>query len=382
MSEGWPQLPLREICDVLDKLRKPITKRDRIAGDYPYYGATGILDYVEDYIFDELLILIGEDGAKWGAGENTAFAANGKYWVNNHAHVIRPHRDLVDDRWIIHYLNHANLSPFITGLTVPKLNQGKLNSIPIPLPPLAEQKRIVSIFVEAFAAIAKAKENAEQNLANAKELFESYLNKVFTEKGEGWEEKTLGELSDVVSGQHINTKDYNTDGKGIGYLTGPSDFGRTQPTVSKWTEYPKRTAISGDVLITVKGSGVGKVNIANAQETCISRQLMAIRSKILHTHFLFAFLQTRFEYFQTLATGAAIPGISREDVLGLKVAYPVDDQEQERVVKSLTEAKSSFANLHSTYQQKITDLDELKQSILQKAFTGQLTSKSPELESI
>jgi len=136
---------LGSVCDILDSKRKPITKRDRVPGPYPYYGATGVLDYVEDYIFDEPLVLVGEDGAKWGAGENTAFAIEGKCWVNNHAHVIRPNRDVVMNSWIIYYLNAADLAPFISGLTVPKLNQGRLREVQIPLPSIEEQKRIVAI---------------------------------------------------------------------------------------------------------------------------------------------------------------------------------------------------------------------------------------------
>src|SRR5690606_28563823 len=139
--------------------------------------------YVDNFLFDEKLVLIGEDGAKWASGDNTAFIAEGKYWVNNHAHVIRPHRNLLLDEWLIFFLNFSDLTPFISGMTVPKLNQEKMRSIPIPLPPLPEQQRIVSILDEAFAAIAKAKANAEQNLKNAKELFESYLKGAF-ENGE------------------------------------------------------------------------------------------------------------------------------------------------------------------------------------------------------
>jgi type I restriction enzyme, S subunit len=196
----WKIKPLGELCDILDSKRKPITKKDRTSGEFPYYGATGILDYVEDYIFDEKLVLIGEDGAKWGAGENTAFAAEGKYWVNNHAHVIRPHRDIVLDEWIIYHLNANDLSPFITGLTVPKLNQAKLRDIPIPLPPLPEQKRIVAVLDEAVEGISAAAANAEKNLANARELFDGYLNSVFTQKGEGWVEKKLGDIATFKNG--------------------------------------------------------------------------------------------------------------------------------------------------------------------------------------
>ncbi len=123
MKKGWKTMPLGELCDVLDHKRKPITKRDREAGEYPYYGATGVLDHVAGYLFDEPLVLVGEDGAKWASGEHTAFAVEGKIWVNNHAHVLRPHRTVLLDTWLIYHLNHSDLIEFVSGLTVPKLNQ-------------------------------------------------------------------------------------------------------------------------------------------------------------------------------------------------------------------------------------------------------------------
>ena len=134
---------LGEVVDILDNMRKPITKSDRKAGKYPYYGATGILDHVEGYIFDEKLVLVGEDGAKWDIGDQTAFIADGKYWVNNHAHVLRPQREKIVDEFLVGVLNAIDLSPFITGVTVPKLNQEKLRSIDIPLPPLEIQKKMI-----------------------------------------------------------------------------------------------------------------------------------------------------------------------------------------------------------------------------------------------
>jgi type I restriction enzyme S subunit len=129
--------------EVLDRKRKPITKSDRKSGEYPYYGATGILDYVDGYLFDEKLVLVGEDGAKWGVGDQTAFTVDGKFWVNNHAHVLRPRRDRIIDEYLVGILNAMDLSPFITGVTVPKLNQEKLRQIEIPLPSLDVQMKMV-----------------------------------------------------------------------------------------------------------------------------------------------------------------------------------------------------------------------------------------------
>ncbi|QJR21954.1 Restriction modification system DNA specificity domain [Brevinematales bacterium NS] len=143
LSEGWKMVKLGDVCEILDRFRKPVEKSERKTGCYPYYGATGIVDYIDQYIFDEKLVLIGEDGAKWGAGEETAFIATGKYWVNNHAHVIRPDRSKIIDEIIVYLLNSIDLSKYITGVTVPKLNQEKLRSIQIPLPPLSVQQRIV-----------------------------------------------------------------------------------------------------------------------------------------------------------------------------------------------------------------------------------------------
>ncbi len=139
----WQRVKLGELVEIFDSKRRPITKSDRKSGPYPYYGATGVLDYVEGYIFDEPLVLVGEDGAKWGAGEQTAFQISGKSWVNNHAHVLKPLRDRLLDGYLTLYLNQIDLSQYITGVTVPKLNQEKLRDIEIPLAPFEAQKLIV-----------------------------------------------------------------------------------------------------------------------------------------------------------------------------------------------------------------------------------------------
>jgi type I restriction enzyme M protein len=140
----FPIVRLDEVVEILDNKRKPISKGDRKDGQYPYYGATGIVDYVDNFIFDERLVLVGEDGAKWGLGDKTAFIAEGKYWVNNHAHVLKPIQDKIIDTYLVEVLNYMDLNPFITGVTVPKLNQENLRSIQIPLPPLVIQEQIVA----------------------------------------------------------------------------------------------------------------------------------------------------------------------------------------------------------------------------------------------
>jgi type I restriction enzyme S subunit len=266
-----------------------------------------------------------------------------------------------------------DLTRFASGSVHQTIYFPEVKAFHICRPSLPEQQRIVGTLDEAFAGLATAKANAEKNLQNARALFESYLQVVFTQRGGGWERKPLSSLCELISGQHIEAKDYNTEGQGVAYLTGPSDFGFINPLVSKWSEHPKRMASRGDILVTVKGSGVGKINLLDIEEVAISRQLMAIRAAPENVSYLYAFLSTRFDHFQSLSTGAAIPGISREDVLNMMCPMP-PSSEQDAIVKLIHSIAQQTQRLETLYRQKLLALDDLKKSLLHQAFTGQLTA--------
>jgi type I restriction enzyme S subunit len=176
-----------------------------------------------------------------------------------------------------------------------------------------------------------------------------------------WTTKRLGDLCKLISGQHIEAKYYNTDARGIGYLTGPSDFGPLNPIISKWTEHPKVTAKNGDILLTVKGSGVGKVNQLNDGEVAISRQLMAVRVTGADPQFVHAFLGSAYDHFQSVSTGAAIPGISREQVLGLEIVTP-PITEQRRIVAILDEVFDGVATARANIGNNIENTRALFES--------------------
>ncbi len=214
MKNGWQTKTLDQISTNLDSRRVPITKGVRTSGEYPYYGASGIVDYVADYIFDEDTLLISEDGANLLARSTPiAFPASGKYWVNNHAHILK-FENPTTQRFVELYLESIPLDDYITGAAQPKLNQTALNSIPIPIPPLAEQQRIVGVLDEAFAGIATAQANAEKNLQNARALFASHLQSVFTQRGKGWQFKPFEEcIEDVQYTTKIQRKDFLETGK-------------------------------------------------------------------------------------------------------------------------------------------------------------------------
>ena len=392
MSDNqWATKPLAEVCENLDSKRKPITKSKRIAGPIPYYGVSGVVDHVEDYLFDEDLLLVSEDGANLLARTYPiAFSVSGKTWVNNHAHVLRfPNLDA--QRFIEYYLNSISLEPWVSGMAQPKLNQTKLNSIPVPDPPPEEQKRIVSILDEAFSAIAKAKENAEKNLLAARELFESYLNRVFTQQGPGWHEKPLGELAEFKNGLNFNK---NSSGQTLP-VVGVGDFQdnfyvpmEELETATIDGELEANYAIQKDDILTVRSNGskhlIGRCMLVPEvfKTTSYSGFVIRIRfdTETLKPRFLLHFMKSSRTVTELTrgGGGANINNINQRKLSALNVTYPTDTKQQERFADALDEVSRHAERLETIYTQKLANLDELKQSLLQKAFTGQLTSNNLE----
>ena len=157
---GW--CPLGELAKNLDSYRRPVTREARVPGVIPYYGASGVVDYVSGYIFDGDYLLVSEDGANLLARATPiAFSVSGKTWVNNHAHVLQ-FDNYVERRFVEIYLNSIDLSSFISGAAQPKLNQAHLNRIPIPDPPFAEKERIVAI-LDKFDALVNGSCDSAQD---------------------------------------------------------------------------------------------------------------------------------------------------------------------------------------------------------------------------
>ena len=181
LPDGWEWKTIEDLCEILDRLRKPISQRDRISGEFPYYGASGILDYIKDYIFDERLFLIGEDGAKWGANENTSFIADGKYWVNNHAHILQP-KNFVNIHFIAHLMELCDYTIYISGAAQPKLTKENLMKILFLDVPLNEQNQIVDYLEKIEEKIAKAISLKQQEIEKLKECKTVLVDNVVTGK--------------------------------------------------------------------------------------------------------------------------------------------------------------------------------------------------------
>ena len=146
MDFSWEQRKLGDIVEFLDTLRKPLTENKRTKGPYPYYGASGVVDHVADYLFNEELILLSEDGANiTDRNYPVCFLASGKYWVNNHAHVLRA-KPKIDNNFICMSLERKDYSNYNTGMAMPKLNQDTCRRIPVDCPSYEEQKKIGDYF--------------------------------------------------------------------------------------------------------------------------------------------------------------------------------------------------------------------------------------------
>ena len=382
MKAGWEVKALGDVCDFKGGSQPP--KSQFIYEPQPgYVRMLQIRDFKTDnkavYIpitdktnqCAETDIMIGRYGASVGQ------IHRGKSGAYNVA-LIRtiPDKKYIDQDYLYHYLTSDLFQKPLISVSKRGAQDGfskpDIAPFQIPLPPLEEQKRIVSILDEAFEGLDRARENAEANLKSARELFESLAHKLFSDRAAIDGLIKIKELISLISGQHIEAANYNTDVDGIGYLTGPSDFGKRHPIVSKWTPLPKKTALANDVLLTVKGSGVGSVNIMSEPELCISRQLMALRGEGLKPKFLFAFMQLQQPYFQELSNGTAIPGISRTDVLELLIPntpLPIQDD----LIELLDRLVEKNLNLEKLLSIKLQDISDLRQSLLQKAFAGELT---------
>ncbi len=264
MKEGWEVKKLGDVCEILDYLRKPVTKKDRREGIYPYYGASGIQDYVDSYIFDGRYLLVGEDGAKWGASDKSAYIIEGKSWVNNHAHILKVNDEIID-KLIEYYLVFKDLSEYITGAIVPKLTQQALRSIPIPIPPLSEQSRIVEELDQLSNIIEKKRQQLSELDNLAQSIFYDMFGDPVTNK-KGLEVKKLGDVCKSDLGKTLNqSKDkgeYHHYLCAVNILWGYINLNNLKQARFENIELEKYSLQKGDLLIC-EGGDVGRAAIWN-----------------------------------------------------------------------------------------------------------------------
>ena len=388
IPEGWVSKSVSNLCDNLDNKRVPVTKADRVSGDIPYYGATGIIDYVDNYIFDDEILLIGEDGADWSAFANTSFLVSGKSWVNNHAHVLKC-KDGVMSPYLKEYFNWKNLDCYTTGGTRKKLNKEALMNIPVVLP---ESKREQQKIAEVLGAVDEEIEKTKKVIKATEKLKKGLMQNLFTrgigyEKHketkigsipEEWKLVTLGEIREfITSGSRGWAKYYSNKGALFIRVTNLSKFSKTiDLTDNKYVTVPEggeglRTKVqTGDILISITAD-LGRIGLVEEGlgDAYVNQHIALVRlnETKVRPDFVAEYLRTSIARKQFLSSneGGTKLGLSLPTVDKTLVPVP-SKKEQEKIAEILSAVDEKTA----VNKKLLANQTELKKGLMQDLLSG------------
>ncbi|MFA9191611.1 restriction endonuclease subunit S [Flavobacterium sp. FZUC8N2.13] len=374
----WELKKLGEVSSFLDGRRKPIKSGDRakMKGEFPYYGASGIIDYVNSYIFDEELILLGEDGENIiSRNLPLAFRVSGKCWINNHAHVIVPKENTNID-FLTHNLERINYVVYNTGTAQPKLNQEVCRNIPSRFPTLPEQQKIASFL--------SAVDEKIQQLSRKKELVEQYKKGVMQQLFSGklrfkdengkdypdWEEKKLGDVCDVRDGTHDSPKYVD---KGFPFITsknlmknGSIDFENISfINEMDYNKINQRSKVNiNDILFGMIGT-IGNPVLVKSEGFAIKNVALIKEKKDLLNLFLIHFLKgdSINQQFFEQNTGGTQKFLSLSVIRNLIAIVP-SLPEQQKIANFLSGIDGKIAQVNG----ELVKTQEYKKGLLQQMF--------------
>ncbi|MBS4021143.1 MAG: restriction endonuclease subunit S [Dethiobacter sp.] len=397
MKKNWEVKKLGEVCQVIAG-QSPESKHYNKAGSgLPFYQ--GKKDFTEKFIGDPTVWTTkitkqaeqGDILMSVRAPVGPVNISTNCICIGRGLAAIRVSK-IIDREFLFNFLlKYESEITGNTGAVFDSINKQQIEKILLPLPPLPEQQRIVSILDESFVSIAKAKENAEKNLQNAQELFESYLQSVFANPGDDWEEKELGDKNvlEIIDGDRgknypkqsdflsdgfclfLNTKNVRPDG---------FEFHSTMfINVEKDNALGKGKLNRNDVVMTTRGT-IGNLGIycddVKYENIRINSGMLIFRPnlKVITPKYLFEVLRSGVIKFQinSHVSGAAQPQLPIKTLVNFSIPVPKSLEVQNEIVSKLNALSHETRNLESIYQQKLADLEELKKSILQKAFNGEL----------
>ena len=339
---------LCDVCEILDSKRVPITAKDRTPGPYPYYGANGVQDYVADYIFDDELVLLAEDGGYFGSPDRPiAYRVSGKCWVNNHAHVLKP-KACIDVDYLCYSLMFRDVSDIVNGATRQKLTQADMREIEIPLLPLEKQTAVVAKIGKVFQLIALRKEQ----LAKLDQLVKSRFIELFGNRGEnpfGFPTITMGCVYKFQYGKGNNIPEDKGE-----YLCYGSNG-----VVGHHTEYNSEDSpIIGHI-----GAYAGIVNWGKGKHYVTYNGVIC---KLIHDKVnpVYGFYLLQLQDYNTVAkAGAAQPFVSYKDLEAPVVNIPSLERQNQFAAFVEQTDKSKLA-----IQASLDKLETLKKSLMQQYF--------------
>ncbi len=378
----WRPRTLKDLVEVHDRFRIPISSRERVkrTGNTPYYGASGVIDSIGGYTHDGRYLLIAEDGENLRSRKTPiAFIAEGRFWANNHVHVLKVLDAEANDVFLRSVIENSNISGWVTGAAQPKLSQANLLQMQIKTPPLHVQRKIAAV----LAAYDELIENNLRRIEILEEMAQAVYREWFVNFRfpghenvalvdsplgpipEGWEVSTLGEESSVVMGQSPKSEFYNDDGVGLPFHQGVTNFGTLFPDHVKHCTVESRIAESGDTLVSVRAP-VGRINVADTRMV-IGRGLAAIRNLDECPGFHYRQLRHVFREEDSMGGGTIYKAITKGDLIGIQWLVPPSDlraafDSLERPLFSLT------ANL----TRQIRNLRVTRDLLLPKLVSGDL----------
>jgi type I restriction enzyme S subunit len=374
----WNLVSLKEIVNNLDNKRVPLNSSQRELKEskplYPYIGANNIMGYIDEYIFDEKILCVAEDGGSWGYNQRCAVLYNEKVWVNNHAHVITAKENLVLE-YLMYYLNHTDLNLYINGATRGKLTKSSLESIQVPLPPLSQQQKIANILDAADAL----RQNDKALIAKYDELTQALFLDMFGDpvsNPKRWEFKVLNQLvSKLGDGLH-GTPKYSEDGEY--YFVNGNNLDNGKITISEntkrvdFSEYEKhkKDLNENTMLVSINGT-IGKIAFYNNEKIILGKSACYFNLIKGSVNDIFLFHIFKSDYFlrysSSLSTGSTIQNVSLKTMREFPIPIPpleLQNQFAERV--AVVEEQKAIA------QKSLEKSESLFNSLLQKAFKGEL----------
>lgn len=372
MKQGWEIMTIGDVC----RSASSNVSQNKLAnddGDYPIFGASGLIKNVSFFHQDKPYLSIVKDGSGFGRiTKMDAFTS-----VIGTLQYILP-KENVDLDYLNYSLMSVDFKKYVSGAAIPHIYFKDYKNEPFLWMLLHEQKQVVAILDEAFAAISKAKENAEQNLQNAKELFESYSQSVFENGAKDWELKTLGDVCTLYQGIAINakTKHALVEKSELPLLRIKDLKNNTVEQYIDPNNYPSNALVNEDDIIYTRTGSLGLV-FRGKRGVLHNNSFKVVPNGELTRDYLFIWLKNPLfkAKIMKLALKAAQPDITHAIFKVQQIAVP-PLKTQRIIVQKINTLNAETKKLEAIYEQKIFDLDELKKSVLQKAFAGELkTSK-------
>ena len=389
---GWVTTTLGEVAEVHDHRRIPLNQAQRAArpGPYPYYGANGQVGTVDDFLFEGDHILLAEDGGYFDDPfRPNAYAVSGRFWVNNHAHILRA-SEAIDHWYLLHALNATDLMPYVSGTTRLKLTQADMRRIPILLPPLAEQRRIVARIEALFARTRQARDDLLRIAPLAARYKQESHRKLLDAAERGWATTTVGDVADLL--QYGSSAKTNGDASGVpvlrmgNILDGELELSNLKYLPRDHHEFPALLLKPGDVLFNRTNSAelVGKSAVYEGTPAPCSYASYLIRLRVrgIDPTIVAAYINSPLG--RAWAAASTSQQVGQANINGAKLralAVPsIPLEQQPDVVRALRAATRLGKRLAAEAARALALLDHLERSILNRAFRGELVPQDPHEE--